>query len=46
MNADKIIVLEEGRIASIGNHPMLMKESMLYQEIYRSQIQEGATDEE
>ncbi len=46
MNADKIIVLEEGRIASIGNHPMLMKESLLYQEIYRSQIQEGATDEE
>jgi hypothetical protein len=25
---------------------MLMKESLLYQEIYRSQIQEGATDEE
>lgn len=46
MNADKIIVLEEGRIASMGNHPSLMKESMLYQEIYRSQIQEGVTDEE
>jgi ATP-binding cassette, subfamily B, multidrug efflux pump len=46
MNADKIIVLEEGRIASIGNHLLLMKESLLYQDIYRSQIQEGVTDEE
>jgi ATP-binding cassette, subfamily B, multidrug efflux pump len=46
MNADKIIVLEEGRIASTGNHLLLMKESLLYQDIYRSQIQEGVTDEE
>ena len=44
MNADTIIVLEEGTIASIGNHSKLMKESSLYQEIYRSQVQEGVTD--
>lgn len=37
-NADKIIVLNDGEIASIGNHDELMKNSPIYQEIYNSQL--------
>lgn len=36
-DADKIIVLDEGRIAGIGNHEMLIKSCVPYQEIYYSQ---------
>jgi ATP-binding cassette, subfamily B, multidrug efflux pump len=39
-NADKIIVLDDGKIVDYGNHQTLMKESAVYQEIYTSQ-QEG-----
>ncbi|MDF2888419.1 MAG: transporter related protein [Lacrimispora sp.] len=35
--ADKIIVLDEGKIAGIGNHGELMKSCEAYQEIYYSQ---------
>lgn len=37
-NADKIIVLNDGEIASIGTHDELMKNSPIYQEIYNSQL--------
>lgn len=37
-NADKIIVLEKGRIAAIGRHDELLEESPIYAEIYNSQI--------
>ncbi len=40
VSADKIIVLDEGGIESIGTHAELMKKSPVYQEIYNSQ-QEG-----
>ncbi|MGI5876900.1 MAG: ABC transporter ATP-binding protein, partial [Dethiobacteria bacterium] len=40
MYADKIIVLDEGEIESIGTHQELMQQSPIYQEIYTSQ-QEG-----
>jgi len=40
MFADKIIVLDEGQIESIGTHQELMQRSPIYQEIYTSQ-QEG-----
>lgn len=36
-HADKIIVLDEGRIAGIGTHDELMKRCPVYQEIVRSQ---------
>lgn len=35
--ADKIIVLDDGKIESIGNHNQLMAESEIYQEIYKTQ---------
>lgn len=38
LNADKIIVLEDGQIASIGTHKELMRECSIYKDIYHSQI--------
>jgi len=43
MDADKILVLNEGRIEAEGNHEELLKSSPLYQEIYSSQLGEGVT---
>ena len=36
-DADKIIVLDDGKIDSIGNHDELMKTCEIYQEIYKTQ---------
>jgi ATP-binding cassette subfamily B multidrug efflux pump len=38
MNADKIIVLDKGRIVAEGRHKELMEDSPIYAEIYNSQI--------
>jgi ATP-binding cassette subfamily B protein len=40
LNADKIIVIEHGRIAAQGTHSQLMQSSPIYQEIYDSQLGE------
>ena len=40
MDADKIIVLDEGRLVGIGTHPELMKTCEEYREIYLSQKDE------
>jgi len=40
MDADRIIVLDEGRIAGIGNHRELMQTCEVYHEIVRSQLSE------
>ncbi|MED0670038.1 ABC transporter ATP-binding protein [Aneurinibacillus aneurinilyticus] len=40
MDADRIIVLDEGRIAGIGNHRELMDTCEVYQEIVFSQLSE------
>ena len=40
MNADKIIVLDEGKIVGQGTHQELMKECQVYQEIAASQLSE------
>lgn len=37
-HADKIIVLEEGKISGIGTHDDLLKNNIIYQEIYNSQM--------
>lgn len=37
MDADQIIVLEDGRIAGIGTHEQLLKDNAIYQEIVASQ---------
>ena len=40
MNADKIIVLDEGKIVGQGTHQELMKDCQIYQEIAASQLSE------
>ncbi len=40
MHADKILVLEEGRIAGMGTHESLLADCPLYREIYRSQTED------
>ena len=45
MNADQIIVLEEGKIAGIGNHAFLMKTCPVYRDIAKSQMK-GDTNHE
>jgi len=41
LNADKILVLDEGRIAAEGSHRQLMEASPIYREIYDSQLGDG-----
>jgi ATP-binding cassette subfamily B protein len=43
LNADKIVVLDKGRIVAEGTHRELMKSSPVYQEIYDSQLGGGAS---
>lgn len=40
MDADRIIVLEEGKVAGIGTHEELMENSTVYREIVASQLTE------
>ena len=44
MEADKILLMEGGRIAAVGDHETLLRESEVYREIYESQCKTG--DEE
>jgi ATP-binding cassette subfamily B multidrug efflux pump len=41
LNADKIVVIDEGRITAQGTHEQLMRLSPIYQEIYESQLGNG-----
>jgi len=41
LNADKIIVLDEGRVVAQGTHRQLLKSSPIYREIYDSQLGSG-----
>ncbi|HEY4102498.1 MAG TPA: ABC transporter ATP-binding protein, partial [Polyangiaceae bacterium] len=45
LGADKILVLDEGKIVARGRHAELMKSSRVYQEIYASQLGTGITPE-
>jgi ATP-binding cassette subfamily B protein len=38
MNADKIIVLDEGKIVGVGTHKELLKSNEIYREIAHSQL--------
>jgi ATP-binding cassette subfamily B multidrug efflux pump len=41
LNADKIVVIDEGRITAQGTHEQLIRSSPIYQEIYESQLGNG-----
>lgn len=44
-NADRIAVLENGKITALGTHDQLIKTSPVYQDIYNSQLKEdGGVD--
>jgi ATP-binding cassette subfamily B multidrug efflux pump len=45
LKADKIIVLDKGRVVGEGNHAELMQKSAVYREIYESQLG-GETSED
>lgn len=44
-DADKIIVMDNGRINGIGTHEQLLKTNAIYQEVYNSQVKGGGSDE-
>jgi ATP-binding cassette subfamily B protein len=41
LHADKIVVVDEGKIVAQGTHKELMRSSAVYQEIYASQLGDG-----
>jgi len=43
LNADQILVLENGRIKDRGQHEDLMERSAIYADIYHSQLAEDVT---
>lgn len=44
-DADRIVVLDKGKIIDIGNHDDLLLNSEIYQEIYNSQLKGGVSNE-
>lgn len=45
MDADKIIIMNDGHIDEIGRHEELLKNNKIYQEVYYSQNRVGDEDE-
>ena len=45
MDADVIIVMENGKVAAVGNHDELIKNSEIYREVYEQQTNGGDFDE-
>jgi len=44
-DADKIIIMDDGKISAIGTHEELLKTSSIYREVYESQNKEKAIHE-
>ena len=45
MDADKIIVMDDGKIASMGTHDELLANEPIYREVYESQVKGGEDNE-
>lgn len=45
LNADRIVILDKGRIVDQGTHRELLAKSPVYQEIYASQLGNGLDDD-
>lgn len=41
-DADKIIVLDDGKISGIGTHSQLLKSNAIYRDVYESQVKSNA----
>lgn len=46
MDADLIVVMDNGKITDVGNHDELLKNSTIYREVYEQQVDGGDSDEE
>ena len=44
IDADRILVLDNGRVSAFDTHANLMKTSRLYQDIYASQLKDADTE--
>ena len=42
MNADRIAVMDGGRVAELGDHATLMAHDGLYAELFRAQFDDGS----
>lgn len=45
-DADKIIVMDDGKIVDVGSHDQLMESSVIYREVYESQNKGGGLSEQ
>ena len=45
-DADRVLILDDGKILAFGSHDELMKTSDVYREIYMSQVKGGSEDEQ
>jgi ATP-binding cassette subfamily B protein len=43
-HADRIVVMDGGRISAVGNHEELLKTSQIYREVYEQQTKGGSPD--
>ena len=44
LHADRIVVLDDGKISGVGSHAELLKTNEIYREVYESQQGGGAID--